>query len=223
MCLYFQDNWFSITYTNSNTTRYFSCQNMRERDEWISSLRKTLMPPDDRRRTENSLKIWIYEVKGLSNNKNYFCEIHVDDKIYAKTFSTSTKKTGSGMCFWGECFTFSELPKKVDKITILIYKDRQASTRRQRKPVGRVKICVSSIQSRREVEKWYSVEKSSRREAPSIRLKCQFQSIDILPLRDYEQLSKFLKDDYKTLCKSLEPHITVKVKEEKIVRHRFDS
>ena len=172
------------------------------------------MPPDDRRRTENSLKIWIYEVKGLSNNKNYFCEIHVDDKIYAKTFSTSTKKTGSGMCFWGECFTFSELPKKVDKITILIYKDRQASTRRQRKPVGRVKICVSSIQSRREVEKWYSVEKSSRREAPSIRLKCQFQSIDILPLRDYEQLSKFLKDDYKTLCKSLEPHITVKVKEE---------
>jgi len=167
------------------------------------------MPPDDRRRTENSLKMWIYEVKGLSDKNKYYCEVHVDDKIYAKT---SSKKM-LGMCFWGEYFTFSELPKKVEKITILIFKDK-GRIRKQRKPVGRVKICVSSIQSRREVEKWYSVEKSSRRETPSIRLKCQFQSIDILPLRDYEHLTKFLKDEYKTLCKMLEPHISVKVKEE---------
>ena len=182
---------------------------MRERDEWIASLRKTLMPPDDRRRTENSLKIWVYEVKGLPDKKKYFAEIHVDDKIYART---SSKKM-LGMCFWGEYFTFTELPKKVEKVTILIYKDK-GRTRKQRKPVGRIKICVSSIQSRREVEKWYSVEKTSRRETPSIRLKCQFQSIDILPLCDYEQLTKFLKDDYKMLCKMLEPHINVKVKDE---------
>ena len=167
------------------------------------------MPPEDRRRTENSLKMCVYEVKGLSDKKKYFCEIHLDDKIYART---SSKKM-LGMCFWGEYFSFSELPKKVEKITILIFKDK-GRARKQRKPVGRVKICVSSIQSRREVEKWYSVEKSSRRDTPSIRLKCQFQSIDILPLRDYEQLTKFLKDDYKILCKMLEPHISVKVKEE---------
>ena len=80
--------------------------------------------------------------------------------------------------------------------------------------MGRVKICVSSIQSRREVEKWYPLEKSSRRETPSIRLKCQFQSIDILPLREYEELRKFLRDDYKSLCKMLEPNINVKVKDE---------
>ena len=65
--LSFQDNWFSITYTQSATTRYFSCQvyfwykfckdlklnlwrqNPRERDEWIASLRKTLQPAEDRR------------------------------------------------------------------------------------------------------------------------------------------------------------------------------
>ena len=116
------------------------------------------------------------------------------------------------MCFWGEHFTFTELPKKVEKISILIYKDR--GIRRRRNPVGRVKICVSSIQSRREVEKWYPLEKSSRRETPSIRLKCQFQSIDILPLREYEELRKFLRDDYKSLCKMLEPNINVKVKDE---------
>ena len=119
---------------------------MRERDEWIASLRKTLMPPDDRRRTENSLKIWVYEVKGLPDKKKYFAEIHVDDKIYART---SSKKM-LGMCFWGEYFTFTELPKKVEKVTILIYKDK-GRARTKRKPVGLVKICVSSIQSRREV------------------------------------------------------------------------
>ena len=183
---------------------------MRERDEWIASLKKTLMPPDDRRRTENSLKVCVYEVKGLSDRKKYYCEIHVDDKIYART---SSKKM-LGMCFWGENFSFNELPKKVEKITILIFKDKGRTGRNQRKPVGRVKICVSSVQSRREVEKWYSVEKSSRRDTPSIRLKCQFQSIDILPLREYEELTKFLKDDYKNLCKMMEPHISVKVKEE---------
>ena len=62
------------------------------------------------------------------------------------------------------------------------------------------------------MEKWYPVEKSSRRESPSIRLKAQFQSIDILPLRDYEELLKLLTDDYRTLCRILEPHISVKVR-----------
>lgn len=51
------DSWFQITYTSSGTTRYFSCQNTKERDEWILSLKKTLMLTEDRRRTDNSLKI----------------------------------------------------------------------------------------------------------------------------------------------------------------------
>jgi len=203
-----QDNWFSITYSSSKTTRYFSCQNERERDEWIVSLRKTLTPMEDRRRTDNSLKICVFEVKGLSDKKNYFCEIHLDDKIYART---SSKKM-TGMCFWGEYFTFSELPK-VEKITILIFKDK-GKQRKQRKPVGRVKICVSSVLSRREVEKWYTVEKTSRRDSPSIRIKCQYQSIDILPLPEYQDFLKYLRDDYKLVCKMLEPQISVKVKEE---------
>jgi len=205
-----QDNWFSITYTQSATTRYFSCQNPRERDEWIASLRKTLQPSDDRRRTENSLKLWVFEVKGLSDRKKYFCEVHIDDKIYART---SSKKMQPGMCFWGEYFGFLSLPKKAEKVTILIYKDK-GRVRTKRKPVGRVKICVSSIQSRREVEKWYPVEKSNRRESPSIRLKAQYQSIDILPLREYDMLNKYLNDEYKNLCLTLEQHISVKEKEE---------
>ena len=133
----------------------------------------------------------------------------MDDKIYARTSSKKMK----GMCFWGEYFGFLSLPKKAEKVTILIYKD-MGRTRTKRKPVGRVKICVSSIQSRREVEKWYPVEKSSRRESPSIRLKAQYQSVDILPLRDYDLLTKYLNDEYNALCQILEPHISVKMKEE---------
>ena len=33
---------------------------------------------------ENSLKMCVFEVKGLPDKKKYFCEIHVDDKIYAR-------------------------------------------------------------------------------------------------------------------------------------------
>ena len=78
--------------------------------------------------------------------------------ILTRYIRTSSKKM-AGMCFWGEHFTFTELPKKVEKISILIYKDR--GIRRRRNPVGRVKICVSSIQSRREVSRitcWFMTQ-----------------------------------------------------------------
>ena len=51
----------------------------------VISLRRTLSPAtEDRRRMENSLKMCVFEVKGLPDKKKYFCEIHVDDKIYAR-------------------------------------------------------------------------------------------------------------------------------------------
>ena len=71
-------------------------------------------------------------------------------------------------------------------------------------------------------EKWHTVEKSSRRESPSIRLRCQFQSVDILPLRDYEDLSYFLKDEYKAICRLFEPCVPVKVNLQKLSsRNRY--
>ncbi len=213
-----QDTWFQITYTSSGTTRYFSCQNSRERDEWISSLKKTLMLTEDRRRTDNSLRLAVVEVKGLRDKKKYYCEVHVDQQLYARTAS---KKMSGGMCFWGEQFDFSDLPR-AESISLLIHKDKGGSgsggagrrSKKAKKPVGRVRISVASVTSRYMQEKWHPVEKSSRRECPSVRLKCQYQSVDILPLREYEEFLYYLKDDYKQLCKCFEPHISVKVKEE---------
>jgi RAS protein activator-like 2 len=73
-----QDTWFQITYTSSGTTRYFSCQNARERDEWITSLKKTLMLTEDRRRKDNSLKLSVVEVKGLREKKRYYVEVRIN-------------------------------------------------------------------------------------------------------------------------------------------------
>ena len=67
-----QDTWFQITYTTSGTTRYFSCQSSKERDEWISSLKKTLMLNEDRRRTDNSLKLDVLEIKGKKKKLGIF-------------------------------------------------------------------------------------------------------------------------------------------------------
>jgi RAS protein activator-like 2 len=52
---------------------------------------------------------------------------------------------------------------------------------------------VESITGRYLQEKWHPVEKSSRRECPSVRLKCHYQSVDILPLREYEEFLYYLK------------------------------
>jgi len=214
-----QDTWFQITYTTSGTTRYFSCQSPKERDEWISSLKKTLMLNEDRRRTDNSLKLDVLEIKGLGDKKKYYVEIMIDDKLYART---SSKKITDACCMWCESFSFSDLPQCTEKITLLVHKDKGGqstsaaanSRKKPKKPVGRVKISVGSVTSRYVQDKWYQVEKSNRRESPSIRLRAQYQSIDILPLRDYEEFLYFLKDEYKNLCKLLEPTISIKVKEE---------
>ncbi|CAB4065495.1 Disabled homolog 2-interacting protein [Lepeophtheirus salmonis] len=215
-----EDTWFQITYNSSGTTRYFTCHNAKERDEWILNLKRTLLlAEEDRRRTENSLKLGVLEVKGLSDKNRYFVEIYLDDKLYARTAS----KKMTGMCFWGEHFEFKDLPSSVERIQLFIHKDKGSHphpshhprrSSAKKKPVGRVRISVPSVQSRYVQEKWHMVEKSSKRESPSIRLKCQFQSVDILPLREYDDFLYFLKDEFKSLVKLLEPVISVKVKEE---------
>ena len=101
-----------ITYVSSNTTRYFSCQSPRERDEWIRDLRRSLGSPsssgggggqEERRRTDCTLKLGVLEAKGLREKKRYYVEVMVDDRLYART---AVKRMADGMCFWGEQFEF---------------------------------------------------------------------------------------------------------------------
>lgn len=58
--------------TSPTGIRYFSCRTADERDRWVDSLRKAVNPNfNNIRRTDNSLKIFILEAKGVANKKRY--------------------------------------------------------------------------------------------------------------------------------------------------------
>lgn len=55
--------------------------------------------------------------------------------------------------------------------------------------IGSVSIPVHEVTSRYLIEKWYPVlsEKGVPKDAPSLRVKCRFQSVDILPVQVYQE------------------------------------
>lgn len=143
------------------------------------------------------------EAKGIPNKKRYFCELRLDEQLYAIT-STKLK---SELCFWGEHFDFHNLPN-VNFLHINLYREGERK-KRKNVLVGQVKIPISDITSRYLTEKWFPIEldKPVNKETPSLRLKCRFQSIDILPVKVYSEFLEYLKKDYKKVCEILEPVI----------------
>ncbi|KAL6448004.1 hypothetical protein ACFW04_000207 [Cataglyphis niger] len=81
---------------------------------------------------------------------------------------------------------------------------------------GSVSIPVHNVTSRYLTEKWYTVigDKGPLKEPPALRVKCRFQSVDILPVQVYQEFLEYLKTDYAPLCEKLEPVIGVKAKED---------
>lgn len=81
---------------------------------------------------------------------------------------------------------------------------------------GSVSIPVHNVTSRYLTEKWYTVvgDKGPLKEPPALRVKCRFQSVDILPVQVYQEFLEYLKTDYASLCEKLEPVIGVKAKED---------
>jgi hypothetical protein len=55
--------------------------------------------------------------------------------------------------------------------------------------VGSVSIPVHDVTSRYLIEKWYPVlsDKGIAKDPPSLRVKCRFQSVDILPVQVYQE------------------------------------
>ncbi|XP_071548695.1 uncharacterized protein [Panulirus ornatus] len=165
---------------------------------------------DETRRTENTLKIWIMEAKGIPNKKKYFCTIKVNSSLYGSTCS----KQKSNMCFWGEYFELDLLPQDS---TICIELMREPDKKSVNKKIGTVEIDLKASSPSRAAleEQWYPVKVDKQdRDVPALRIKHRFQSVDILPLPQYGPFRQYLKENATSLCQLLEPVVSVKAKED---------
>lgn len=80
-------------------------------------------------------------------------------------------------------------PLLVSFTRVLFNFTREKINRKLVWPAGTVTIPVNTITSRFLIEKWYPVvsEKGSSKDPPSLRIKCKYQTVDILPLEVYEE------------------------------------
>ncbi|CAB1434396.1 unnamed protein product, partial [Pleuronectes platessa] len=208
-----QDYCFEVT--TSTGTKCFSCRSAAERDKWMENLRRAVHPnKDNSRRLENVLTLWVIEAKDLPAKKRYFCELCLDDSLYART----SCKLKTDNIFWGERFDFSSLPS-VSAITLHVYKDTDRKRKKDKSSyVGLVNIPVPMVTSRQLVEKWYSVSTPStsrgKSSVPMVRIKARYQSIVILPMEQYKEFAEYISSNYLLLCNTLEAAISLRAKEE---------
>uniref|UniRef100_A0A4W5QW24 RAS protein activator like 3 n=1 Tax=Hucho hucho TaxID=62062 RepID=A0A4W5QW24_9TELE len=171
---------------NSENNHCFGCTSAAERDRWIEDLRRAAQPNKDNcERIENSLSLWVNEAKDLLPKRRYYCELHLDGTLFARTSSRAVGKSshhsslvgdgssggvlgGSGgvvggcQLFWGEFFELDNLPS-VSQITLYLFRDEEPKKKRHSRdestlhPLGSVAISLADIRGRAFQEKWHPI------------------------------------------------------------------
>lgn len=155
----------------------------------------------------------------MPNKKRYFCEINLDKTLYGRT----SIKLRSDLLFWGEYFDFPDIPD-INVITVNVFREGDKKKKREKHTlIGSVKIPIHDVTTRVFSEDWYQIisekhdslsKNASKDPIPTLRIKCRFQSTDILPIDIYTDFLQYLKEHYRKVCESLEPVIGVKAKED---------
>lgn len=222
-------------------SRYFMCRSWEEREKWLHCLRDVSQPNlVNQRRDQNSLQVWLLEAKGTpissKSNKKYYCEIHLDNSLYAR----SCAKEKKDILFWGENFEFASVNCHVVKVDLYQQITETQKKKNKKDPsqnlLGSVTIPVSGIECSQPVEKWYKLEpltdskhdgfenstnssasftttQNFSKDAISIRIKAKYQSVDILPINCYHKLIEFIRLKYLNLI-TLEPFLNVRIKDD---------
>ncbi|KAF0037885.1 hypothetical protein F2P81_010759 [Scophthalmus maximus] len=210
---------------NSESTHCFGCSSAAERDRWIEDLRRAAQPNKDNiERTENSLSLWINEAKDLPPKRRYYCEVHLDGTLFART---SSRAVGCQL-FWGEFFELDNLPC-VSQITLHLFREEDPKKKRHSRdesslhPLGSVALPLPDIRGRTYQEKWYPItpyktlgtlgNKEVLGPQASLRINSRFQNLKVLPMEKYKEFAEYVTVDYMEMCKSLEPLLNVKEKE----------